>query len=129
VSSTSNQLNNPVKDEEFLYRGIIDINWDLKNNRPSSAAFKDSKGVSVDRSANRDDKESIEFLKEKKSFFAICKIQTGVARGIGAIVKYMPLDDNIYHSEIHDSTQRAQMQGSKPRKLRDRSELVYFKNS
>ncbi len=51
-----------IADDEYLYRGIIQLNWDYENNRPSSATFKDSKGVSVDRDSYRHEKECIDFL-------------------------------------------------------------------
>lgn len=118
------ELTEEVGDEEFLYRGIVENNWDFKNNRPSSATFKDSKGVSVDRDATRDEKECVEFLSSKKAFYAICKIKTKDVKSLSAIVKYLPLEGNPFHSEIHDSAERVQMRGSKPKKLRDSSIVI-----
>jgi hypothetical protein len=71
-----NDLSPIIEDEEFLYRGIIELNWDYENNRPSSAIYKDSKGVSVDRDAFRKGQDCIDFLMAKRDFFAICKVQT-----------------------------------------------------
>lgn len=116
-----------VDDSEFLYRGIIEVNWDFENDRPSSATFKDSFGVSVDRDNWRKEADCIEFLLKKKGFFSICKIKTGKVRALNALVKYLPANDNIYHTEIHDSEERAQMKGSKPKKIRDLAEVVYKK--
>ncbi len=116
-----------IDDKEFLYRGIIELNWDYTNDRPSSATFKDSKGVSVDRDAQRSETECIDFLRNNKDFFAICKVQTDQVKELKAIVKYLPIDNNIFHSEIHDSEERIQMRGSKPKKIRDASEVVYKK--
>ena len=44
-------LNENILDAENLYRRVsVNPNsWDLENNKPSSAAFKQSTGVSVDR--------------------------------------------------------------------------------
>lgn len=42
-----------IKPDEFLYRGIVELNWNYEKNEPSSATFKDSKGVSVDRDYHR----------------------------------------------------------------------------
>jgi len=105
-----------IEDQKFLFRGVIEINWDYENNRPSSAAFKDSFGVSVDRDGGRIETDCINFLKGRKDFFVICKIQTGKVRKLNAVVKYLPTNENLYHSEIHDSDERAQMRGSKPKK-------------
>jgi hypothetical protein len=127
VSSTPNELNPIIEDSEFLYRGIIEDFWDYNHNRPSSAIFKDSKGVSVDRDAKRNENDCIDFLKLKKNFFAICKVQAKIVREENAMIKYLPEIDNIYHSEIHDSEERVQMRGSKPKKIRDNS-IVVFKN-
>lgn len=49
-------LDDEVKDSERLYSAIkisIPHVWKKDVNRPSSAAFKDSKGVSVDREGER----------------------------------------------------------------------------
>ncbi|QNM84626.1 hypothetical protein H9W90_10500 [Polaribacter pectinis] len=127
VSFTPKKLNNSINNNEFLYRGIIEINWDFQNNRPSSATFKDSKGVSVDREADRTEKECIDFLKSSKDFFSICKVKAESVRNRNGIIKYLPIEKNIYHSEIHDSEERVQMRGSKPKKIRDESIVVYNK--
>lgn len=121
----SNLINPIINNDEYLYRGIIELNWDYENNRPSSATFKDSNGVSVDRDNSRPELECIEFIKNKKNFFAICKIETYDVRELNAVVKYSPIENNIHHSEIHDSLEKVQMQGSKPKKLRDATILVY----
>lgn len=126
MSSTLEKLDTVIKDDEFLYRGIIESFWDYKNNKPSSAIYKDSKGVSVDRDAKRPQDDCIAFLQAKKNFFAICKIKASIVREKNAILKYLPVEGNIYHSEIHDSIDRIQMRGSKPKKLRD-SSIVVFK--
>lgn len=125
MTSIANKLDQKIANEEYLYRGVIDLNWDFKNDRPSSAAFKDSKGVSVDRDGLREEKDCIRFSLGTKNFFAICKVETGAARSLNACVKYFPLPENIYHSEIHDSELRVRMRGSKPKKIRDRSIVVY----
>jgi hypothetical protein len=117
-------MNNFIGDEEYLYRGIIQEFWDYENNRPSSASFKDSLGVSVDRDGGRVEKECAEFLLNRKEFFAIAKIQTKTVRELNAIAKYTPKIDNHYHSEIHDSVERIRLRGKKPAKLRDYAIIV-----
>ncbi len=118
-------LDEKILDEEYLYRGIIDINWDFENDRPSSATFKDSKGVSVDREGDRTEDKCIEALTSKRNFLAICKVKAKQIREVNAIVKYVPLQDNIYHSEIHDSDERIQLRGKKPKKIRDKASVVF----
>lgn len=113
-----------ISNEEYLYRGISELNWDYENNRPSSAIYKDSKGVSVDRDGKRSELNIVAFLRSTKDFFAICKIKTEDVRLHNATVLYRPIEQNIYHAEIHDSSEKIQLRGSKPKKLRDCSVLV-----
>lgn len=121
-------LDNNINDSEFLYRGVVSVNWDFENNRASSAAFKDSKGTSVNRDGGRTDPEVVEHMVRTKPFKAIIKVTAKDVRDIGAIVIYKPeIPENIYHSEIHDSSARLQLRGSKPAKLRDRSIEVFRK--
>lgn len=120
-------LSDEVNDSEFLYRGVVVQNWDFENNRPSSATFKDSLGVSVDRDGGRSDKDCIDQIMQVKDFQAICKVITSDVRSLGAEVFYRPVEGNIYHSEIHDSHERVQMRGKKPKVLREKSSVVFQK--
>ena len=118
-------MNATISKDEFLYRGVIELNWDYHNNRPTSAVFKDSKGVSVDRDNFRQEIDCVDFLLSKKHFFAVCKIQTKKIFELDAIAKYLPIEDNEFHSEIHDSSEKVQMSGKKPEKIRNASKVVY----
>ncbi|TRX45784.1 hypothetical protein FNH22_31410 [Fulvivirga sp. M361] len=120
-------LNDEIEDSEFLFRGVVTQNWDFENDRPTSATFKDSKGVSVDRDGGRDDKDCIDKIKTVNDFHAICKVMTKDVRDLDAVVFYKPVPENDYHSEIHDSNERIQMKGKKPSKIRERSIVVYKK--
>lgn len=121
------ELASHIDDEEYLYRGIRELSWDYDNNRPSSATFKDSKGVSVDRDNFREEKDCIEFLLSKSDFFGICKIQTQKVKELNAIARYLPVENNIFHSEIHDSEERIRINGSKSKKIRDAAQVVFLK--
>ncbi|MBL0191591.1 MAG: hypothetical protein IPQ18_09685 [Saprospiraceae bacterium] len=44
---------------------------------------------------------------------------------LDAIAKYLPIEDNEFHSEIHDSSEKVQMRGKKPEKIRNASKVVY----
>ncbi|MDN5202854.1 hypothetical protein QQ008_15800 [Fulvivirgaceae bacterium BMA10] len=120
-------LEDEVGDREFLFRGIVINSWDFENDRPSSATFKDSKGVSVDRDGGRTEEDCINHLKKVKDFHAICKVLTMDVRELNALVLYKPISENIYHSEIHDSTERITLRGKKPNRIRERSLVVYKK--
>jgi hypothetical protein len=114
-----------ISSEEYLFRGVPHIQWDFQHNRPSSAIFKDSKGVSVDRDYKRKSDECIHRLLELRDFVSVIKIKVQRVLEINASVFYKPTPDNIYHSEIHDSPHKINIGGSKAQKLRDSSEVVY----
>lgn len=120
----NNQIPQIINDNEYLYRGIIEKFWDFKNNRVSSAAFKDSKGVSVDRSADRAECDCITYLQKKKHFFAITKIQVIEVKKNDAVVKYCPLSDNPYHSEIHNSEDKVSLTKGKASRISRTSKVV-----
>jgi len=120
-------LNDKIEDNEFLYRGVVIQFWDFENDRPTSATYKDSNGVSVDRDGNREEKDCIDKLKNFNDFHAICKVLTRDVRDLNAIVLYKPIPDNDYHSEIHDSNERIQMRGKKPSIIREKSMVGYKK--
>ena len=118
-------LNDEIDNGEYLFRGIVVQNWDFENDRPTSATFKDSKGVSVDREGGRLEADCIEMLKSVNNFFAICKVLTKDVRDLNAVVFCKPIKGNNYHSEIHDSNERIQMRGKKPRMIREKSLVIY----
>lgn len=115
-----------IYNDEFLYRGIIEKFWDYENNRATSAVFKDSFGVSVDRDFYRDEKECVKALLSKRDFFGVCKVLKSTVLEFNAIVKYKAKIDNIYHSEIHDSEERAQLKGKKPSHINKKAILVHL---
>lgn len=121
----SSLLSSEFSDTELLFRGVIDGFWDYEENRPSSATFKDSKGTSVDRDGGRTDEVCASTLLSKKAYKAVVKLSVADVKSVGAILIYKPVYDNIYHSEIHDSYERAQLRGNKPTKLREKSTVVY----
>ena len=115
-----------IEDGEYLYRGVVESCWNYAENRPSSAAFKDSQGVSVDRDGGRNNDECVRALLSKKDFHAVCRLTAGDARECDTVVKYLPVDDNEYHSEIHDSENQAEIKSrSKSRKLTLKSAVVH----
>lgn len=121
----SSSLSPEFSDVENLFRGVTDKNWDYEENRPSSATFKDSKGASVDRDGGRTDEACTSALLLKRPYKAVVKLSVADVKSVGAILIYKPENDNIYHSEIHDSIERAQLRGSKPTKLREKSTVIH----
>lgn len=114
-----------LSEHEFLFRGVKENQWDFQNGRPSSAIYKDSKGVSVDRNYYRPDVDCIARLLKVNDFFSIVKVKVECVIQINALVRYMPVDDNIFHTEIHDSLDRITIRSSKAQKLREKSEITY----
>lgn len=116
-----------IADKELLYH-YIPMNpnlWKSNENRPSSAAFKDSKGVSVDRDGDREEVMIIEWYKSRfDSIRAIIRISAGKCRELETYPIARQLENNPYHAEIHDSNNRVSMKGSKPKKLATNCEIV-----
>lgn len=112
--------------DEKLFRAIIPIDafWDEEKNRPTSGAFKDNKGLSVDRQGNRNNKEAVlSLLKTKRQDSKIVSIKVQTCKLIPVYPIYKPLKDNIYHSEIHDSQEKVGISGSKCKQLSQNVEL------
>ena len=109
--------------QEKLYRAVKLAKpqlWDDENGRPSSALFKDSKGVSVDRDGNRSEHEIINLLSENinhEPLRAVISLDASYCYEVPVELIYSPLENNIYHAEIHDSKERVQLTSSKARKL------------
>lgn len=123
-----NKIPQEIGDEEYLYRGVVEINWDNELQRPSSATYKDSFGVSVNRDASRKEQDCVEQLLNLKPFKAVCRVTALTVRKIEAVAKYLPTEDNIYHSEIHNSEDKIPLSGGKASKIREQSEVVYISN-
>ena len=116
-----------VADEEYLYRGVSIQQWDYQNNRITSAAYKDSLGVSVDRSADREESNCISRLLQMKPFVAVGRLLVGFVREEKLLVRYKPTEENSYHSEIHQSEDRIELTTGQARSLSRHSIVVYKK--
>ena len=97
------------QNSETLLRGIHKKPsfWNDEHNRSSSGAFKkDSNGLSVNRTGEdrKYYKESRECLEKNPSNFEIiAELSVEFCKSLELYLKYCPVDDNIYHSEIHKS--------------------------
>lgn len=110
---------------ESLYRGVIPSFWDEEENRPSSAAFKDSFGCSVDRDGERSESDCIEFLNSNGTFKAVAKVTVQHTIDVSAHCVYKPFEANQYHSEIHSSPNKVKLTGGQASKLRDKGTVVH----
>jgi len=92
------------KDEEKLYRALKPKNCFWKSDGSlTSAAFKDSKGLSTDRDGGRDNKVCLEVLNQRFPEQDIVSVQAKSCKEVNACIKYLPEEDNDYHTEIHRS--------------------------
>jgi hypothetical protein len=111
---------------EKLYRKIRPLEqfWDCERGRPTSGAFKDSKGLSVDRDGDRSEPEVISAIDERLPLDGfIVSVKYAQCQSIPTDVVYLPVQGNEYHSEIHDSVGRIPLSASKAKRL---SEMVYI---
>lgn len=99
-------MNEFFQDREKLYRAVfpestISYFWKA-NGSLSSAAFRDKKGLSVERGNFRDTQTVI---KDMLSCFRGCIVSVTVeqCKKSQASVKYKPSERSVYHSEIHGS--------------------------
>lgn len=72
------------------------------NGRLSSAALKDRRGLSVNRTANRPINEAVHEMAGKFGGL-IVSFSVAACNSADAYVKYCPSTENMYHSEIHGS--------------------------
>ena len=112
---------------ECLYRGLHPM-WIEDDNTVYSAAFKDSSGVSVDRDGGRTEQECVDKMVGALSkITGVGKLTCGDVQDCGAVTKYLPVEGNEYHSEIHDTAEQVKIKGSKSKKLADKCQLVFKK--
>ena len=108
---------------ETLLRGIrrTPSFWNDQQNRPSSGAFKkDPNGLSVNRTGEdrkyyRESRECLE--KNPSEFEIIAELEVDFCKSLDLYLKYCPIDDNVYHSEIHKSENEPSLTQSIAKKL------------
>src|SRR5690625_3134782 len=122
-----------IEKHEQLYRKVImkPNFWKKDLGKPSSAVFKDSKGVSVDRDGERSECDITETFKERfgaENMKAIVAITAEFCYEIDTHLVYSPTEDNKYHAEIHASVDKIPLGTSKARKLAKECTIIW-KNS
>ena len=97
-------MENNIQRKEMLYRAIKRSKPDwLDNGKPTSAMFKDEKGNSVDRGAERTLDEIVQFMKNgvfSKRLKGIGSINAGECIDIGTRVEAAATMTNPYHANI-----------------------------
>lgn len=119
-----------VDPSENLYRAIrtIPFLWDNESNRPSTAAFKDPKGLSVDRDGHRSDDEMITTFKDRfGELKSVVRISASYCYEISAHVVANPSKNNKFHAEIHNTETEKKLSKSKQLKLSKNCEIIYLK--
>ncbi|MPM49903.1 hypothetical protein SDC9_96637 [bioreactor metagenome] len=101
-------MDSAIKEEEDLYRRV-DVRpqfWKEECDRPSSALFKDSNGVSVDRSNNRSlediikDEERLHRVFGSEDLKAVISVSKKTCEDKDIYVKCDPIDNNEHHCII-----------------------------
>lgn len=120
ISSPRVRLNlDSVSGQESLYRAIKpnpDF-WKSVENRPSSALFKDSFGVSVDRDGNRNEKDILTQFKTRFSNLrGVAKLKAQDCLDLKCRLVPKPKRNNIYHSLMLGETD-VELKNKQARKL------------
>ena len=94
---------------ELLFRAVLprDMYW-KETGEPTSAAFKDSKGLSVDRDGGRSREDAADFLQTHLSG-AVVHITVDDCVKCDALVQYDPKPDNNWHSLILRSNEQPEL--------------------
>ena len=124
----------PFYNGEILYRAIkpIPTMWKTIDNKrvPSSAVFKDSKGVSVDRQSNRKDETAIKYLSSSKEGYDILSITVNNCEDLSIVYQIDPIEDNPYHSLIlRNSDDKIELTSSQAKYLAKVAKLETVKES
>ncbi|MBU0764545.1 MAG: hypothetical protein KJ607_06905 [Bacteroidetes bacterium] len=112
-------LKDYIEDYERLFRAIKPFPnlWKFDVNRPSSAAFKDSLGLSVDRKGTRTVERVIERFKKRFEIMAVVSLTAKECREFQTCPIAKPEPDNPEHAEIHGSLTEVALTSGKARKL------------
>lgn len=110
-------MNNEIEDHESFFRVIRPREaypnlW--KGDRPSSAAFKDSRGLSVNRSDD-DRQSSLDNLKHLQGLIA--EVYYKRCEEVGIVAHYLPLENNVFHCELHRNKEQMELSSSQARHL------------
>ena len=105
-------MDNNFSQNEFLLRAVYPENikpfyW--KNGHLSSAALKDKKGLSVDRTYSRDLLTSAIEMRKRNLKGYIFSFSVKSCLKVNTYLFYNPSKENIYHSEIHSSKTRVEL--------------------
>lgn len=116
-------MSKELSEDECLFRKIPNNPIMIKaDGTISSAAFKDSKGCSVDKKADRDNSVIYDmffqrFYNTSGSIIAVSNVTVGICYEKEAIVIESPTKENVFHCEIHGSIDKVQLTPSQAKHL------------
>lgn len=115
------------EDEELLLRAVLPANqrprfW--KDGKLSSAALKDRRGLSVDRTYDRALEESVTFMLGHLTGNVVALTQDA-CKSVDAIINYLPSMTNKYHCEIHGSKEQKVLSPHQAHVIAGSAKLVY----
>lgn len=120
-------MDNRFPKEEELYRAVYppdiqELYW-KKDGTLSSAAFKDKRGLSVERGYFREDKVVVD---EMRKYFTGVIISVVVKDCYEAqtLIRYLPSDRSKYHSEIHRDKEHKLLSQSQCKILAKKARIV-----
>lgn len=106
-----------IKENEILYRAIHPSFWNYEEDRPTSALFKDRKGVSVDRDGERSETDAVNFLLNSRQGFGAGNLNAGQTIAVGAYLKPDKTPENDFHALILESESKIPLSNGKAKKL------------
>lgn len=106
-----------IDDNETLFRAVKNRPDYWKNNKPTSAVFKDSRGVSVERDRKREKSVIYKSFEKKFNLKAIVSVVAKTSMNIGVYPVPMLTKNNKYHAEIHSSSNRILLSKSQAKSL------------
>src|SRR5690625_3000135 len=128
----NSMLSDEIQNNELLYRAIksgIPHHWKKDTNRPTSAVFKDSTGLSVDRKGDRTGDVIISTFQSKFSIKAVISITAEECRNAETLPLAKPLPDNPYHAEIHRNEDNPSLTSGQAKKLSRLARIEYLHHS
>lgn len=123
-SLRNSTLPDRIRNEEILYRAINPIQWNTIDNKLTSAVFKDTNGVSVDRMGDRTEGDIIRVYNRRFSRkWGLLNISAANCRIIGTEPTAKP-KFNPFHALILNNTGSKNIPKPKAKRLRDVSNII-----
>lgn len=100
-----------IEFHELLYRAVPNkpSHWITAEDRPSTAIFKDKRGVSVDRDGGRPENAIVRLFEQRKPGFGLVAVTGQECVDCEAYPKPDRLEDNEYHALILRSKEVVQL--------------------